>query len=42
MNRSLVSGLRRVATSVAFFAVLVYLWHSIVQRGIWNSILWLR
>jgi NitT/TauT family transport system permease protein len=38
MNRSLY-GLRRIATSVVFFAALVYLWHAVVQRGIWNSLL---
>jgi NitT/TauT family transport system permease protein len=38
MNRAL-TPLRRIATSVAFFAALVYLWHVLVQRGIWSSIL---
>jgi len=38
MNRALIP-LRRFVTSVVFFAALVYLWHVLVQRGIWSSIL---
>jgi NitT/TauT family transport system permease protein len=38
MNRFM-TGLRRVATSVLFFGVLLYAWHAVVQRGVWNSIL---
>ena len=38
MNRFL-SGLRRAATCIAFFALLVYIWHVLVQRGAWSAIL---
>jgi len=39
MNRSLLGGLRRIVSCIAFFAALVYLWHTLVQRGAWSAIL---
>jgi NitT/TauT family transport system permease protein len=39
MNRALLTGLRRVVTSVAFFAALLLLWHWAVKSGYWKSIL---
>jgi len=39
MNETLLTRLRRAVTCVAFFAALVYLWHFLVQRGTWSSIL---
>jgi len=38
MNRLLVS-LRRLITSVVFFAGLILLWHILVKRGTWSAIL---
>jgi len=38
MNGILVT-LRRFVTCVAFFAALVWLWHSLVRRGTWSAIL---
>ncbi|MGA3170637.1 MAG: ABC transporter permease [Chthoniobacteraceae bacterium] len=39
MNRALLTGLRRVVTSVAFFVALLLLWHWAVKSGYWKSIL---
>ena len=38
MNRFL-TPLRRFVSCVAFFAALIFLWHYLVQRGTWSSIL---
>ena len=38
MNR-FITPLRRALSCIAFFAALVYLWHFLVQRGTWSSIL---
>jgi ABC-type nitrate/sulfonate/bicarbonate transport system permease component len=38
MNRFLLP-LRRVVSCIVFFAALILLWHVLVQRGTWSSIL---
>jgi NitT/TauT family transport system permease protein len=38
MSRFL-AALRSVASCIAFFAALIYLWHYLVARGAWSSIL---
>jgi NitT/TauT family transport system permease protein len=38
MNRALIA-VRRGVTSLLFFAALVLLWHVLVRRGVWSSVL---
>jgi len=38
MNRTLIA-IRRLITSILFFAALVFLWHVLVQRGTWSPLL---
>ncbi len=39
MNRQPIIAIRRAITCVAFFAALVYIWHCLVQRGVWSSVM---
>jgi NitT/TauT family transport system permease protein len=39
MNRPALILARRIVTCLAFFGALIWLWHSLVARGVWNAIL---
>ncbi|HEX4084010.1 MAG TPA: ABC transporter permease [Chthoniobacteraceae bacterium] len=39
MKGRLLTNIRRVVTSLAFFALLIYIWHWLVQRGTLNSLI---
>ena len=39
MNRAVLIGLRRAISCAAFFALLIFLWHWLVHRGLWSPII---
>jgi len=39
MMHSLATGIRRLVSCVLFFGALVWIWHSLVKRGVWSPLI---